>query len=97
MKDDHAPFMMAMVLFAIGAVAVILYQHASGTKTVVAAIGGANPPVTVPPAIQAGDLAPAGVGSPVSLAGSPTPGQASRGAQQDNVVPLTINPGYLLA
>lgn len=86
MNHEHMTAMLAMSLFAIGAVAVILYQHASATAQVVGLLGASGAQGSPQTAI---------LGMPVSLAGTPTVGQ-SGSAQTPAVAPLNINPGYTL-
>ena len=87
MKDDTASII-AMAMFALGAVVVILYQHASATNSVLAAVGAAAP-------APSGTAQTAVAGKPASLAGTVTPGQSST-SQAPAVVPLAIGPGYTL-
>lgn len=91
MNKDHYAAIAVMGLFAIGAVAIILYNHASATGQVLTAIqGGAS---VAPSGAQAG--LGGGLGVSASLAGTPTIGQDGS-AVTPAVVPLNINPGFLL-
>lgn len=94
MKSDEISFHLLLLVFAVGAVAVVLYHHAAATNQILGALGGAN--------VGAGGnavgnpaAAAASLGVPVSLAGTPTVGQAGS-SQPPGVVPININPGYLL-
>ncbi len=88
MQHEHVSFMLAMTLFAVGAVAVIIYQHTAATQQIVGLLGGGS----------GGSQAGAGgmLGSPVSLAGTPTIGQTGS-SQAPPIVPLSINQGYVLS
>ena len=90
MEHEHVGALIAMSLFALGAVVVILYQHANATQQILGAIG-ASP--AGQGSSQAGFLS--GLGMPVSLAGTPTIGQ-SGASLTPAVVPLNTNPGYTL-
>jgi hypothetical protein len=85
MQHEH---MFAMVLFAIAAVAVIIYQHASATAQVIGTLGGST---GTTPESSAGTA----LGYPASLAGTPTIGQ-SGSATAVPVVPINTNPGYTI-
>ena len=87
MDHEHVGALIAMSLFALGAVVVILYQHAHATNQILGAIGTS-------PAGQGSSQA-SGLGVPVSLAGTPTIGQ-SGSSLTPAVVPLNTNPGYTL-
>jgi len=86
---ENVSALMAATLFAIGAVVVIIMQHNSATAKLMGAITGN--------ASAGGSSASAGggLGVSASLAGTPTVGQAGSSASPA-VVPLNINPGYLL-
>lgn len=88
MLKDHVSALLTMALFAVGAVAIILYQHASATAQITSALGAS-------PNGSAGTGAGGGLASPASLAGTPTVGQ-SGSSVTPAVVPLNIQPGYLL-
>jgi hypothetical protein len=86
---EHISVLMAATLFAIGAVVVIVMQHNSATARVIGSLGGNA---------SAGGVnanASGGLGVSASLAGTPTVGMAGSSANPA-VVPLNINPGYLL-
>jgi len=87
MQSEHVGTLISMALFALGAVVVILYQHASATQQIVGAVGGASG--------ASGGQGGYGLGIPVSLAGTPTIGQ-SGSSLTPSVVPLNVNPGYTL-
>lgn len=89
MQLDHISALMAATLFAIGAVVVIIMQHNQATAKVLGAVGGnaAASPGNLSAGLQLGGSA--------SLAGTPTAGQAGS-ASNPAVVPLNIDPGYLL-
>ncbi len=85
--NEHYTAMMAASLFALGAVVVILYQHAQSTRSILGALGtsasgqaGANVSV---------------LGVPASLAGTFTIGGDGSSAPPP-IQPLNISPGYLL-
>ena len=88
MEHDHVGALICMALFALGAVVIILYQHAQATNQIVGALGTQS--VTGLGTSQA-----AALGVPVSLAGTPTIGQ-SGSSLTPAVVPLNTNPGYTL-
>lgn len=91
MNREHAAAIAVMGLFAIGAVAIIIYNHASATAKVLTAVqGGAS---VMPSGAQAG--LGGGLGVSASLAGTPTIGQDGSSVTPA-VVPLNIDPGYLL-
>lgn len=87
MKPEHITALMAATLFAIGAVFVIIMQHNSATARILSSLGGN----------VSGSGASAGfqLGGAASLAGTPTPGQTGSSISPA-VVPLNIDPGYLL-
>lgn len=87
MLKDHVSALLTMALFAVGAVAIILYQHASATAQIKSALG-ASP-------VAAAGAGGGGLGSPASLAGTPTVGQDGSSVTPA-VVPLNIQPGYTL-
>lgn len=89
MKMDHISALMAATLFAIGAVAVIIYQHMNATQQVLSAMNsGKNAPTAT-------TNATGGVGAAASLAGMPTAGQTGTSAMPP-VMPMNINPGYTI-
>lgn len=92
-RNEHLAAMAGALLFAIGAVAIIIYQHVQATASVLSAVSGG--------AVQGpgqadlfGDLAD-GLGVSASLAGSPIVGQDGT-SNAPTVIPLSINPGYTL-
>lgn len=88
MKDEHA-LMFLVGIFAAMGVALVLYQHASATAQINAALG-------VPtPSASGGQGLTLMLGSSVSLAGTPTIGQTGS-AQAPAVIPTQINPGGYL-
>jgi hypothetical protein len=80
----HVALMMTMALFAMGAVAVILYQHAAATQQVLSSLGGTSGGTGGASSLLA---------LPISLAGTPTIGQSGT-SSPTAVIPLNINPGY---
>jgi hypothetical protein len=84
MKDEHA-FMLCIGIFAVAGVALVLYQHAMGTNSILQALGVASPS---PVAASQGAM----LGQSVSLAGTPSVTQ-SGSAQNPAVIPLNITPG----
>ena len=92
MSKEEVSLLAAMGLFALGAVALILYQHAASTNTVIAALGGGvSGNVSLGGSVGGG----LGLGAPASLAGTPIIGQDGSSATPA-VMPLNINPGYYL-
>ncbi len=89
MQNEHIGSLICMALFAVGAVVIILYQHASATAQITGALGSSGAPA------GQGSSQAASLGVPVSLAGTPTIGQ-SGSALTPAVVPLNVNPGYTL-
>lgn len=89
MKMDHVSALMAATLFAIGAVAVIIYQHMNATNRVIAAMNTGNGRGI------STTVASSGIGAAASLAGMPTVGQTGTSAMPP-VMALHINPGYTL-
>lgn len=90
--NEHVSALLAAGLFGIAAVAIILYQHAHATNTVLTALGGSQ--TSGSGAGQYGNAIGI-LGVPASLAGMPTVGQAGS-APSGAVVPMTINPGYTI-
>lgn len=90
MTRDEAASLMAIALFGIGAVAVILYQHAQATNQVLATLG-ASPAAGA----SAAATTAAALGIPASSAGTPTVGQDGS-APVPAVELLSIGAGYLL-
>lgn len=88
MNADHASALLATALFGLGAVALILYNHAAATNKVLAAL---SPGVAPGAAATPGN----GLGLSASLAGSPTPGQTGTSVNPP-VVPIVVTPGYYL-
>ena len=96
-RAEQAKMIAAISMFALGAVVVILYHHASSTQSVLNALGAspagtgtAGGAATQQPAAQ-----PFSLGTPLSLAGMVTPGQAGS-SMAPAVVPLTIGGGYII-
>lgn len=82
----------AVGLFALGGVALILYQHSLHTGQIMGAIGAGSsdtPSAVVP----AGAVMP---GVPASLAGMPTPGQANLQAMPVAAMPIESGPGWTI-
>lgn len=88
MNQDAASALFIGAILAIGAVAVILYQHSQATAQILAAAGGGA---------MAGVGANAGglLGASASLAGTPTVGQTGYSVPPA-IAPLQIQPGYQL-
>jgi hypothetical protein len=94
-KSDHMAVFMGATLFALGAVAYIIYHHMQSTKTILAAASGAAPGATTGDAGAWVSDPFGGLGQSASLAGTPIVGQEGSSVAP-SVVPLNINPGYLL-
>lgn len=90
-KSDHMAVFLAMTLFAIGAVALIVYQHMQATATVLGALGGSAGASGGSVGANVGGM----LGAAASLAGTPIIGQDGT-STSPAVVPLSVAPGYLL-
>jgi hypothetical protein len=88
MTTEHMSTMLAATLLALGAVAVILYQHSNATQSVISALGG----VTTTPGASPADI----LGTPASLAGSPTATQSGT-SQIPPIVPTQSGPGWTVS
>jgi hypothetical protein len=86
MKGEH---LLIAVMVAIGAVGIILYQHASATALIQSTL---NAGVNATPGTVAVNYA-SGLGVSASLAGTPTVGQEGS-STTPAVVPLNVMPGY---
>lgn len=87
MSGEQHGFILASVLFAIGAVAIVLYHHTTSTDRVINALGGGAPPPTIP-ADDASGL------RPLSLAGMPMIGQVGLSQPPLSVESLNVGPNY---
>jgi hypothetical protein len=92
-RSDHMAVFLGATLFAIGAVAYIVWQHMRATATILNAVGAPGIDATADGASYPSFVAGLGVSS--SLAGTPIVGQDGSSVAPA-VVPLNINPGYLL-